>query len=66
MKRKLIRGAQVVLPEECIETNVLIEGTKIAAIDASPNASADEIIDAAVWSCSRGWLMTRSTFANQD
>lgn len=47
MKRILIRGAQVVLPDVCSETNVLIEGSKIAAIDASNSVSADTVIDAA-------------------
>lgn len=46
-KRLLIRGADVVLPEEICQTNVLIENGKIVAIDAAHNAAADEIVDAA-------------------
>jgi dihydroorotase len=46
MKRILIRGAQVVLPEGCAETNVLVEGAKIAAVDAAATTAADSVIDA--------------------
>lgn len=44
--RTLIRGATVMLPTGRAETAVLIDGERIAAIDAGPHTSADQIIDA--------------------
>ena len=46
MPRTLIRGAQSVLPDRIAATNVLIEGGKIASVDAAADAPADEVIDA--------------------
>ena len=46
MRRTLIRGARVVLPEAVTESSVLIEAGKIVSVDASGDTSADEIIDA--------------------
>lgn len=45
--KQLIRKATVVLPEETLCTSVVIEGSKIAAIDAAVHTSADEVIEAA-------------------
>lgn len=42
----LIRGGRVVLPNAVVETNLLLRAGKIEAIDASPLAGADEVIDA--------------------
>jgi dihydroorotase len=44
--KTLIRDATVVLPTECITTNVLIEGAKIAAVDAAAHTAADEVVPA--------------------
>jgi len=44
-RRILIRGAQCVLPEETAPVDVLIEGTRIASIDAAVGVRADEVID---------------------
>ena len=44
--KTLIRGATVVLPDETVNTSVLIEGSKIAAIDPAVHSAADETIDA--------------------
>lgn len=44
--RTLIRNCSAVLGTGTVVTNVLIEGTKIASIDASGTASADRVIDA--------------------
>lgn len=44
--RILIRNAKVVLPEQVVETHLLIQDGKIAAVDASPQTEADELIDA--------------------
>ena len=46
MKRTLILDAQVVLPGGCVKTNVLIAAGKIAALDASPQSSADRVVQA--------------------
>lgn len=44
--KTLIRYATVVLPTESLQTSVLIEGTRIAAIDAAVHTAADQVIDA--------------------
>ena len=46
MNRFLIRDAQVVLPGEIQQTNVLVEQGKVIDVSASRNASADEIVEA--------------------
>ena len=46
MQKTRIRGAHVVLPEEVVQMDVLLEGAKIAQLDASPQIGADETIDA--------------------
>ncbi|MBC7854928.1 MAG: dihydroorotase [Pirellulaceae bacterium] len=43
----LIRNATVVLPTGCERLSVLMEGAKIAAIDAAVHTRADETVDAA-------------------
>src|SRR6478672_7963921 len=43
----LIRNATVVLPTGCERLSVLVEGSKIAAIDAAVHTRADEVVDAA-------------------
>jgi dihydroorotase len=45
--KTLIKNAQVVLPAGVGEVSVLVEGERIAAIDAAIHATADEIVDAA-------------------
>ena len=42
----LIRNAQVVFPNRTAVSNILLENGKIAAIDAAPTTSADEVVDA--------------------
>jgi dihydroorotase len=42
----LIKNATVVLPEETTRTSVLIEDTRIAAVDPAAHGAADEVIDA--------------------
>ncbi len=44
--KTLIRGARVLLPDGIAETNLLLEGGKIAAIDADSRSAADEVIEA--------------------
>ena len=44
--KTLIRHATVVLPDEMLTTSVLIDGQRIAAIDAAVHAAADEVVDA--------------------
>jgi dihydroorotase len=44
--KTLIKNARVVLPTGTIETAVLVDGAKIAAIDAAVQTRADETIDA--------------------
>jgi dihydroorotase len=44
--KTLIRRATVVLPTEILKTDVLIDGGKIAAIDAAAHTQADEVVDA--------------------
>ncbi len=44
--RTLIRNATVVLPDSTEKVNVLIEGHRIASIDAPDSSRADEIVDA--------------------
>ena len=43
--KKLFRNATVVLPDGCVETSVLIDGSKIVDIDVAINVQADEVID---------------------
>lgn len=45
--KTLIRGARVVLPGGIAETNLLLEGGKIVAVDADVRSAADEVIEAA-------------------
>ncbi|MBI1290417.1 dihydroorotase [bacterium] len=45
--RQLFRNAQVVLPDGIARTSVLIEGGRIASIDAPASTRADEVIDCA-------------------
>jgi len=44
--RTLITGATVVTPTGCVQTNILIDGAKIAAVDAAAHARADEVVPA--------------------
>ncbi|MEY3457333.1 MAG: Dihydroorotase [Planctomycetota bacterium] len=44
--KTLIRYAHVVLPDVIQQTNVMLEGGRIAAIDVPDGATADEVIDA--------------------
>ena len=44
--KTLIRNAQVVLPHQVANTNVLFEDGLISAVDAPDNTVADEVIDA--------------------
>jgi len=44
--KTLIKNAQVVLPQEVVQTSVLIDGRRIAAIDPAIQTAADEVIDA--------------------
>lgn len=44
--RTLITGATVVTPTGCVPMNVLIDGAKIAAVDAADHARADEVVSA--------------------
>ncbi len=46
-QRTLIRDATVVLPGETARTSVLIEGGRIARVDAAPHTRADEVVEAA-------------------
>ncbi len=46
MSRTLIRNATCVLPDETIRSNVLIDGERIASIDAPDSSTAEEVIDA--------------------
>lgn len=43
----LIKNATVVLPAGCERMSVLVEGAKIAALDAAVHARADEVVEAA-------------------
>ena len=45
--RTLIRDAKVVFPDQVAETNLLLEGGKIIAIDASRTSAAEEVIEGA-------------------
>jgi dihydroorotase len=45
--KTLIKNAQVVLPQGVAAVHVLVDGPKIAAVDAAAHARADEVIDAA-------------------
>lgn len=42
----LIRGATVVLPTGSLQTSVLVDGAKIAAIDPAVHTTVDEVVDA--------------------
>jgi len=44
--KTLFKNATVVLPGESVRTSVLIDGEKIAAVDAADHAQADEVVDA--------------------
>ena len=44
--KTLIKNAVVVLPEGSVETSVLVEGTKIAAIDVAIQTAVDRTVDA--------------------
>jgi len=44
--KTLIRHATVVLPTGCEQLNVLIDGPRIAAIDAAEHTDADQVVDA--------------------
>jgi dihydroorotase len=46
MKRAIIRGAEVVFPNEQAKVDVLIEDGKIASIDCPTGTVSDEVIDA--------------------
>jgi dihydroorotase len=43
----LIKNATVVLPTGCERMSVLVEGSRIAALDAAAHTRADEVVDAA-------------------
>src|SRR5436190_23883742 len=43
----LIKNATVVLPTGCERMSVVVEGRKIAAVDAAAHARAEEVIEAA-------------------
>ena len=45
--KTLIKNAVVVLPDETLKTSVVLEGSRIAAIDAAIQTEADEVVDAA-------------------
>ena len=45
--RTLIRDAKVVFPDQVAETNLLLEGGKIVAIDASRTSAAEQVIEGA-------------------
>ncbi len=44
--KTLIRGADVVFPDQTRAANVMVQDGKIASIDADADATADEVIDA--------------------
>jgi dihydroorotase-like cyclic amidohydrolase len=44
--KTLIRDATVVLPTGCQRINVLVNGSKIAALDSAVHSTADEVISA--------------------
>ncbi len=44
--KTLIQNATVVLPNETVQTSVLVDGEKIAAIDPAMQSRAEEVIDA--------------------
>jgi dihydroorotase len=45
--KTLIKNAVVVLPSGSVKTSVLVDGEKIAALDAAVHAQADEVVEAA-------------------
>lgn len=45
--KTLIKGAQVVCPDEIVQVDVLIDGTQITALDPAPQSRVDQVIDAA-------------------
>jgi dihydroorotase len=44
--KTLIRDATVVLPTGCVQMSVIVEGSKIAAIDAAIHARVDDVVSA--------------------
>src|SRR3989442_7190864 len=44
--KTLIRDATVVLPTGCQRMNALMDGSKIAALDAASHSAADEVVAA--------------------
>lgn len=44
--KTLITNATVVLPTQMVRMNVLLDGSRIASLDAPPTTSADEVVDA--------------------
>lgn len=44
--KTLIRGATVVLPNESLRTDVLLDGSRIAAVDPAVHTSADVVVSA--------------------
>ncbi|MCC6494255.1 MAG: dihydroorotase [Pirellulales bacterium] len=44
--KTLIKNAQVVLPAGLVQTNVVVDGPRIAEVDAAIQTRADEVIDA--------------------
>src|SRR4051812_23327894 len=44
--KTLIRDVTAILPLGPVKTNVLIQDTKIVAIDAAAHSAADEVVDA--------------------
>jgi dihydroorotase len=44
--KTLIRDATAVLPSGCVQTSVLIDGAKIAIVDAAIQTGADEVVSA--------------------
>ena len=53
--KTLIRNARVVLPHGVESVDVLLDGTKIAAIDAPPTTAADDVIEQVKKEHSRYW-----------
>lgn len=44
--KTLIRGAVVVLPREMLQTSVLLDGDRIAAVDPARHTAVDHVVDA--------------------
>ncbi len=64
--RTLIRGAAVVFADKVAESNILIDGGKIAAIDASPTTSADLVIEGKGLTLLPGWWTIKFIFVNRE